>query len=225
MAIKRLDPENLYLDRLPLATRRAFSYLTKLELLTKSQWYLAGGTALCLQVGHRQSVDLDFFTPQKSFNVSSFEEKLLTTGVWQTTLSREKTLYGKLMKSKVSFIAYPFFRPSEQILKCGNVRILTPNDIAVMKILALSQRGRKRDFVDLYWYCLNREPLEAIIQRIWRQYPGREHNLPHILKSLTYFEDAENDPMPRLFFEADWRSIKAYFQDVAPKLVNKFLGL
>lgn len=94
-----------------------------------------------------------------------------------------------------------------------------------MKIVAISQRGRKRDFVDLYWYCLNREPLADIIRRAARQYPGQEHNLPHIIKSLVYFADAERDPMPRLFFKADWRTIKTYFQREAPKVAREFLGL
>ena len=223
MAIAKVALEKLHLDLLPRASRKAFLFLIENPLLKDSEWYLAGGTALSLQVGHRQSVDLDFFSTLKSFDVPSFEEKLIETGVWQTTLSREKTLYGKLIKAKASFIAYPFFRPSGEMLKCGNVRILTPNDIAVMKILALSQRGRKRDFIDLYWYCLNREPLSAILPRIWKQYPGREHNLPHILKSFTYFEDAEKDPLPSLFFDASWNEIKRYFQNEVPKIAEKII--
>jgi predicted nucleotidyltransferase component of viral defense system len=73
----------------------------------------------------------------------------------------------------MSFIVYPFFQPSLARLRCGNIRILLPKDIVAMKIVAISQRGRKRDFVDLYWHCLNRESLGDVVRRALRQYtPG-----------------------------------------------------
>ena len=91
-----------------------------------------------------------------------------------------------------------------------------------MKIVAISQRGRKRDFFDLYWYCINREPLGTIIRRAIRQYPGQERNIHHILKSLVYFEDAEHDPMPQLFFKVSWQQVKAFFRHEAPALIQEF---
>lgn len=77
-------------------------------------------------------------------------------------------------------------------------------DIAVMKIIAISQRGKKRDFFDLYWYIINREPLLAVLQRVKEQYPKTQHNYHHIIKSLTYFEEAQEDPQPQIFFDATW---------------------
>lgn len=224
MAITAVTPKELHLDILPAATRRAFLYSTTSKLFKNSKWYLAGGTALALQSGHRQSVDLDFFTSQKSFN-STFIEEVLASGDWQTTLQRKNTLYGKLLKSKASFIAYPYFVPSNQILKCGNVRILVPQDIASMKIIALSQRGRKRDFIDLYWYCTNREPLTAVLRRALAQYPRTDHNVPHILKSLTYFQDAESEPMPTIFFDASWKKVKKFFQSEGRNAAREFFGI
>ncbi len=157
--------------------------------------------------------------------MTSLERFLFNTKEWETTFRESGTLYGRLRDAKMSFIAYPFFKPSPARVRCGNICILTPADIAAMKILAISQRGRKRDFVDLYWYCSNREALESIILRAIYQYPGQEHSLPHILKSLVYFEDAENDPMPKLFFRADWRAMKAYFRREVPKVTMKLLKL
>lgn len=224
-ALKTVQPEDLRLDILPSATRRAFLACVKLPLFQHNKWYLAGGTSMALQVGHRQSVDLDFFTPLKKIKEIEIERELLNTGHWQMTYRESGTIYGKFMEAKMSLIAYPFFIPSKKKLLCGTISILLPTDIAAMKIIAISQRGRKRDFVDLYWYCQNQEPLEEVVKRAVRQYPGQEDNLNHIMKSLTYFVDAENDPQPKIFFKADWREIKKFFQKEAVVLSKKLIGL
>ena len=219
-------PEELFLDRLPITACNAFLYCAnELKLLSESNWYLAGGTALTLQVGHRQSMDLDFFLPEIDFDRVKLERELIATKKWTTNLIQKGTIYGTLLKAKVSFIAYPFFKPSNHRIRCGNINILTPNDIAAMKIIAISQRGKKRDFVDLYWYTKNKESVFDVIQHAIHQYPGQEENLNHILKSLLYFEDAEEDPMPNLFFETNWKEIKEYFLQEIPRITKEFLGL
>lgn len=220
--VKQISQGELFLDRLPGTTRRAFLYFIEHHLLPPS-WYLAGGTALSLQIGHRQSQDLDFFTTQARFNEIALERRLFATGEWATTLKEEGTLYGTLMSAKVSFIAYPFFHPRASMLRLGHVQILNPQDIAVMKIVAISQRGRKRDFVDLYWYCQNRESLRSVLLRVTKQYPGQEQNMHHFLKSLIYFKDAESDPMPRLLFKTSWRMIKNYFEREVPRITRELL--
>src|SRR5690348_4510188 len=153
---------NLHFDVLPPQTRQAFEFLTNANWLKDSTWYLAGGTALALQVGHRRSVDLDFFTTTRSFDTGTLLSHFADIKNWKTDIERENTVYGELFGAKVSFIAYPFFAPAERLLLQGAVRILTPPDIAVMKVIAISQRGRKRDFVDLYWFFRNGSDLEAL---------------------------------------------------------------
>ena len=223
LSVTKVSSDDLYLDKLPRATGRAFVYLAELPLLKNTSWYLAGGTALALQVGHRKSVDLDFFIPDAEFNKTSLERSLVATKQWETTYQENGTLYGKLQGAKASFIAYPFFNPSPARIACGNIRILVPEDIAAMKIIAVSQRGRKRDFVDLYWYANNREPLIAVVKRALKQYPGKDHNLPHLVKSLGYFDDAEADPMPELYFSASWKSIKTFFRKEVRSLAEQLL--
>ena len=222
---KTIAQENVFLDRLPRVTRAAFLSFTSFDFLKSPGWYLAGGTALSLQVGHRQSVDLDFFLEKKNFQETRIERILLEKGEWATVLRQKGTLYGIFNGAKVSFIAYPFFRPSSSFLRCGTVKIILPDDIAAMKIIALSQRGRKRDFVDLYWYCNYCGLLDETIQRAISQYPDQKHSLPHFLKSLVYFADAEDDPMPKLFFKADWKTIKAYFRREVPIITRRMLRL
>ena len=217
-------PEDLYLDRLPKATQKAFRFIIDQEIVSSSEWYLAGGTALALQVGHRESVDLDFFTQTATFDEDALERMLAQTKTWETTLRQKGTIYGKLLGAKVSFIAYPFFQPSTEYIRCGNIRILIPEDIAAMKIIAISQRGRKRDFIDLYWYCHNREPLKHVIERAIKQFP-QNHNIPHFFKSLVYFADAEEDPIPNLHFEVKWQDVKKFFEKEVPKLTREMLEL
>ncbi len=220
--VKRAAPNDLHIDRLPAATRHAFLESVRDRLFATAGWYLAGGTALALQVGHRESEELDFFTPRKNFHEPQFEKKLMLDGKWRTDFLAEGTLYGRYRDAKMSFIAYPFFNPSS-FLQCGSLQMVMPRDIAAMKIEAISQRGKKRDFVDLYWYGRNIEPIENAILRSFNQYVGENRNLTHIIKSLTYFTDAEKDPMPKLFFEADWQTIKGYFLREVPRMARKLL--
>lgn len=167
---------------------------------------------------------MDFFSTAKDFNINLFKKKLLDTNHWQTTYEASGTLYGKYQNAKVSFIAYPFFKPSVRQY-CENIRILIPEDVAVMKIIAISQCGKKRDFIDLFWYLHHKEDaLDQIFLRVVKQYP-QEHNIPHILRSLVYFADAEADPMPEIFFDATWLQVKKYFQKEIPIVTKRVLKL
>ncbi len=213
----------LHFETLPRATKKALDYLSKQEWLHKSPWYLAGGTALALQVGNRKSVDLDFFSPKKNFENEDLLNEFSDLKEWEVTLNKKNTIYGALFKAKVSFIAYPFFIPAVKPTRYGSVKILSAQDIAVMKVIAVSQRGRKRDFFDLYWCAHNVEPLEKIISRLKKQYPTIAHDYHHILKSLVYFEDAESDPAPEIFFDANWKDVKRFFLKEIAVIGNKLI--
>lgn len=211
-----------HLDVLSQGAQRALLFFREQEWLRKTQWYLAGGTAFALHTGHRSSVDLDFFTPRRTFEADRLLDKLPVAS-WVTHIAKEGTIYGTLGGTKVSFIAYQFFAPKEKPHWYGAMRILDPRDIAVMKIVAVSQRGRKRDFVDLYWYVTHREPLANVIGRVSEQYPTVAHDFHHILKALMYFDDADRDPMPKIFFNASWKNIRQYFEREVPKIAKEIL--
>ena len=125
-------------EALPRNTKKALELLSKQSWLGRSNWYLAGGTALALQAGHRSSVDLDFFSAEK-FNNNLLLNHFVGDG-WQTDINTEGTIYGTLMGAKVSFIFYPFFRPAKKLLTYGFIKILEPKDIAVMKIIDRNYR-------------------------------------------------------------------------------------
>jgi len=208
---------------LPANTKKALDFLSTQTWLKKSKWYLAGGTALALQVGNRKSLDLDFFTEQKNFNVKKLLARFLDNESWHADVEENNTLYGQIFKAKVSFIAYPFFVPKQTPLWHGTIRVLDKLDIAVMKIIAVSQRGRKRDFFDLYWCAKNLEPLEEIIKRLKAQYPTVAHNYHHILKAMIFFDDADIDPEPEIYFDASWKQVKSFFKKEIPIIADRLI--
>jgi len=210
---------------LPKETKIALDYLASQDWMRDSNFYLAGGTALALSMGHRKSVDLDFFTRDKTFNNTELLRNLSSAEDLVVDINKEDTFYARLFKAKVSFISYPFFLPKKDFVNYGGIRILHPFDVSSMKVVAISQRGKKRDFFDLYWYATNIEKLENIIERLKDQYPSVAHDYHHILKSLTYFEDAENDPNPVIYFDADWDKVKEFFRKEVPLVIKKLIKL
>lgn len=210
-------------EALPRQTKKALMFLSEEKWLRESGWYLAGGTALALRVGNRKSFDLDFFTQEKDFDEKKLIGRFIDNNDWRTEIEEKNTVYGELFKAKVSFIAYPFFIPKQEPIWHGAIKVLSPTDIAVMKITAISQRGRKRDFFDLYWCAQNIEPLENIIKRLKVQYPSVAHDYHHILKSLVYFKDAESDPNPEIYFDVNWKKVKNFFIKEIPKIAEKIM--
>ena len=210
-------------ETLPRKTKKALDFLSTESWLGQASWYLAGGTALALYAGHRKSVDLDFFMRKSNFESAEVLGHFEKNKDWKTTIGKAKTIYGALFGAKVSFIAYPFFIPKQSYVRYGTINVLQPLDIAVMKTIAISQRGKKRDFFDLYWCAHHIEPLEVIIKRLKTQYPSVAHDYHHILKSLVYFDDAEGDPEPQITFSVDWKKVKAFFEKEIPIIMDNLV--
>ena len=217
------NSDSLFFDVLPKAVVSALKKCSEMDFFSQGNWYLAGGTALALQSGHRRSYDLDFFTKNKIFDEKKVEKIFNGKGEWITNTISKGTIYGIFSGTKMSFISYPYFKPAEKMHNFGTVSLLTPPDIAVMKIIAISQRGKKRDFFDLYWICQNVKSLHDIFLKVNKQYSVHQ-NLTHILKSLVYFEDAENDPEPEVYFKATWPEVKKFFKKEIIEKVKEYLN-
>ena len=192
-----------------------------LELLSRvpfvAKYYLAGGTALSLHFGHRFSHDLDFFSPhaeQPEVIISS----LKGAGKLEIFQNDFKTFNGQLNKVKLSFFEYPYklLKPTTQF---QNIEISSTIDIGCMKIDAISSRGKKRDFIDLYTICLREKPLHEILDLFKKKYAEIEINRLHLLKSFIYFDDAEEDVMPDMIEPLDWNKVKLFFQQEVKKLL------
>ena len=165
---------------------------------------LVGGTALALQYGHRMSVDLDFFGKISNEDDISLREQLKDIGRLSVVKESKNINVFLLDGVKVDFVNYPYPWIDEAVQE-GVIRLASPQDIAAMKINAIEGRGSKKDFIDLY-FLLQRYSMEDILGFYARKYP--EYSLFRALMSLTYFDDAEHQFMPKMFSDVTWENIK-----------------
>jgi hypothetical protein len=126
-------------------------------------------------------------------------------------------VHATIQATKVSFLgyAYPLLFPTNPFLE---VAVADPRDIACMKVSAIAGRGTKRDFVDLY-LCAKQYGLKEILQLFYQKYAQTHYSGIHILKSLTFFGDAEKDPMPHMLVTLDWDTVKQFFLRETPRLL------
>jgi len=165
---------------------------------------LAGGTALALQIGHRISVDLDFFGKLEVFQ-DEVLHILTSLGSFQLLNRSASILSMSIRQVKVDIVNYSYdlIRPINEI---ENIPLYSIQDIGAMKIAAITGRGRKRDFYDLF-FLLQRFSLEEILGFYSEKYPDGNQFLA--LKSLTYFADAEKDENPVLIDDTvSWEEVK-----------------
>jgi predicted nucleotidyltransferase component of viral defense system len=169
-----------------------------------NQFVLVGGTALALQIGHRKSIDLDLFTTE-DFNSSELITYLLKDYQLRPTLQTPQTLICTINDIKVDFIRfkYPFKNP---LILENNIRMLSLENIASMKLDAITGRGGKKDFYDLY-YLLNYFTIEKLFELYLEKY--QHQTIFHVIRSLSYFDDAEQQPDPIVFDKnITWNKVK-----------------
>lgn len=179
------------------------------EILKSKKWlenfYLAGGTALAFQLGHRQSIDFDFFS-KNNFNNIDIIDKLNKIGDFELFSEDKNTLHGCLGNIMVSFIGYKY-SILEPLLKINSFYISGIRDIACMKMSAIAGRGSKKDFIDIY-FILKTMSISNILNDYSKKYGIKNQNNYQLLKSLAYFNDAESQPMPIMINNVSWSEIK-----------------
>lgn len=198
-----------HVDILNSAQKKVLPGLAK--AFDKTDFYMAGGTALALQIGHRPSVDFDWFIPKlgdpeilftrlKSFNIP-FEVQSISF----------ETVYLMVDAVQMSFIGYdyPLIKPK---LFWSDYRICLAQtlDIACMKLSAIASRGSRKDFIDLYFLINHYYPLEFCLQSYIQKYQNRD--IGHVVRSLIYFDDAENEPGLEILMPFDWAGLKSDFK-------------
>lgn len=179
-------------------------------------FYLAGGTGLALQFGHRLSLDLDFFCSDP-FDEAALVQRIEALSGFALVSRAPQTLHATVESTKVSFLGYkyPVLYPASSFL---DVPVADPHDIACMKVSVLSARGAKRDFIDLY-YCAQRYGLAEILALFERKYEQAHCSKVHVLKSLTYFADAVKEPMPHMLVPLAWNEVELFFRREVPRLI------
>lgn len=180
-------------------------------VLEGTAFVLAGGTGLALQLGHRISADFDWFCKPEEFP-ESLRGRLTTLGRPLALIQDSRRTFECLVSGvKCSFFGYSATFGAASDALYG--RPLAPvEDIGVMKLIAVSQRGAKKDFFDLYEILKTRD-FPTIVRRARIMLSEQPMNPVHCAKSLVYFEDADGDPDPVVLSGADWQVVKRFFAD------------
>lgn len=178
------------------------------QVLAAEKFFLVGGTALAIQIGHRKSIDLDFFT-QEAFDEDSLLERIknrLGTGSQIEVVGRANQTLNVIVDSvKVDLLrySYPLLQP---VVVQPDYTMLAKEDIVAMKLSAITNRGSQKDFYDLY-FLLDDFELKEMLEFYRGKFQG--HDPFFVLRSLVYFDDADSEPSPMLLSPLDWDTVKA----------------
>lgn len=177
-----------------------------MALPLSSETRLVGGTSLALQYGHRNSVDLDFFGILDD-DLLAFRDCLESISQVNVIKETKSIRIYNIDGVKIDFVDYSRYPWLADAVEEDGLRLASPKDIAAMKINAIEGRGTRKDFVDIY-FLLQHYSLNEILGFYQEKYP--EHSLFRALMSLSYFDDAEKQMMPKMFASVSWDEMKAY---------------
>lgn len=176
---------------------------------------------MALQIGHRISIDLDFFTQHK-FDEAELSSKLASLPGFIQDGTAKHTVWGKIGETKFSLFYYKYSL-LEKMVPFEGIQLASLPDISAMKIHAIESRGTRRDFVDVYSLA-KKYTLENMLDFYQEKYDVLEDHLYSILRALDYFEEAEQErQMPKMLVEVDWDRVKDYFRKETRALVEKKL--
>jgi len=192
-----------------------------LELLTKicsqqefKNFHLVGGTALALQLGHRISIDLDFFI-NHDFDEKQLGKILINDFDAQISNLNNNAITGNINNVKFDFIAHQYTELDSKFIS-NKIRLASLKDIAAMKLNAVRNRGTKKDFVDIY-FLLQHFTLSEMLNFTNQKYPNHVDILT--LKSLVYFDDAELQPDCEMLIKVTWEEVKEKIKQVTLPLL------
>jgi len=172
-----------------------------------SAFALAGGTSLALRFGHRLSIDLDFFTTE-TFEKERIIEALETTHQVAVKNINPAGIRAFIDRVNVDFVTYRYalLAPPETF---DGIRLLSLRDVVGMKLSAITNRGAKKDFFDLHILIL-KLGFPALVDIYRQKYPS--HDPLILLRSVSYFEDAEDQEDPVSLLGVTWPEVKSSIQ-------------
>ena len=176
------------------------------ELMNKvylQNFYLVRGTALALQIGHRTSTDIDLFSHIKFDKDEAIENIKSDYGELEMS-SNLLGIFTYINEIKTDIVHHPY-KHLEPLIEIDGIRMVSKRDIASMKLSAITRRAKKRDFVDIY-KLLDEITLPQMIDDFIEKY-GDNGNA-YIIRSLMYFDKADEDFVPKCFFDFNWKKIK-----------------
>jgi hypothetical protein len=181
-------------------------------VLQSKGFYLAGGTALALQLGHRRSADLDWFVEGPFGDSNILAAGLCAAGIdFKTEIVGRGTLHGSVSGVRVSLLEFPYPMLQQKVhFPDAACEMASLDDIAAMKLSATAQRGTRKDFVDVYALIARHATLAQLLGCYQRKFSIKEPG--HILYALSYFDDAEKGPMPQMLWRVGWQTVKAHLR-------------
>ena len=205
----------MFLSVINRETKNTIDLLSDLRFIRS--FYLAGGTGCAVHIGHRISEDLDFFS-QTEFSQFEIQNTLKAHSHFLVDYSDTRTLTGRFEQTKISFFHYEYSL-LEETSDFLNLKISSLKDIGCMKIDAISSRGSRRDFVDLYYILKFFDvSLEEFFIFFQDKYGRENYNLVHIIKSLVYFKDADEDADLKMLDQYSWQDVKEFFRQQIKRL-------
>ena len=187
-----------------------------------SRFYLAGGTALALQKGHRRSVDLDFFSETE--DIPTLRERILQVLKRHQPVLVDQS-WGNLLfladSVQVGFYGYGY-KLVEPTVRAADIQLASVADIGLMKLDALSGRASRKDFIDLYFIC-QEISLQQLLFAAPDKYPFVRDFEAQVVRQLAYFERAEQEEPFPLRQEVTWESVKDFFRQQAVDLSRRWL--
>jgi len=188
-------------------------------------FYLAGGTGLALMLAHRKSDDFDFFSKEKFSTEKLLEIIIESFGEDKVILSeiKDDTLIIFLTNIQVAFFQYnyPLLKP---LIKKNSLNIASIEDISAMKVIAIIQRGTKKDFIDLWAIIRQTEYSLKDIFSFCKEKYDSAFSESIALKALTYFKDAEEEEtLEGIKYKFPWDDIKKDFITFTREYFNQYL--
>ena len=211
-------------EALTPATRQALKQVGRLAFM--DDFYLAGGTGLALHLGHRFSIDLDFFSPDASA-VGPVQRDtlriLLDDSSLIITYDSDGTFAASWQGVGISFFRLALYPLVQEPLLVEGIRLATIQEIGAMKLAAIIDRGTRKDLVDLY-YILQSISLEQAFKVASVKY-AHVHSFPvSAVRALAYFSDAETLPMPPMLDRTPWSKMKKFLEYQAMEAGRMRLG-
>jgi hypothetical protein len=187
-------------------------------LLDEHGLYLAGGGAVAHHIGHRQSLDIDLFSLEPDIDLARFRDEAIGSLEDAKTLGlTDATLRLEVSGSPIDVVKYLYAPLDPPQPGPEGVLVAGERDLATMKLAAVSQRGIRRDFWDLYELLNHGISLGEALDSYATRFGVAHSDLYHVLRALTYFDDAEQDQvMPRGLTSGRWHKIRAFFEHAAP---------
>ena len=207
---------------LPASQRRTLARLS--ELAIAKELYLAGGVAIAIHLEHRTSRDLDFFGRFPDLDLDRVQTALLAASPRAEVIARsDATLHMKLDDTDLDVVRYPYPLLVAPRLHASGFHVAALRDLAPMKLAAITKRGVRSDYWDLHEMLTSgRVRLGRALDDYKSKFGVAESDVYHVLKALSWFEDAERDELlPRGLTKRHWQDVRAYCEAAARREIER----